>query len=146
MDGVLPFYLGSPPPTTQAELERPAGTVLDIKPQMPRAKPEEFAKTLFENTGKTSIARNELALLARLQTIHTAQAAYDAMFNLGFAPSLAALNQADLIDSQLASDREDEYIFYYKPVSRAGKIKAYWLWTRPSAYNRSAIASCITSE
>jgi hypothetical protein len=134
------------PPATQAELARPAGSVLAIKPQEPSAKPREMAETFVENIGNTTIAANELTMLARLRTVNTAQATYNATYDHGFAPSLAALTQADLIDSAIASGRIDGYTFYYKPVSLAGQTIGYWVWTRPSVYNRNSIASCITNE
>jgi hypothetical protein len=133
-------------PTTQAELARPAATILSVKPQRPGAEPKEIAKTFVENMGNATIAANEAAMLADLQIINTSQMTYSEGFNGGFAPSLAALNQAGMIDARLASGRASEYIFYYKPVGSASQIKSYWLWARPSAYNRTAIASCITNE
>jgi len=84
-------------------------------------------------------------MVARLRTVNLAQLTYDAN-NGGFASSLAVLNQANLIDARLASGNADEYVFKYKPVIVAGQIKQYWLWARPSAYSRTAIASCMTSE
>jgi hypothetical protein len=140
-------YTWTPPaPTTQGQLARPAATVLAIKPQQPGAKPATMAKTFIENITNTTIAANEAAMLSHLRTVNTAQVLYDATYNSGFAPSLAALNKANMIDSRLASGRADDYIFYYKPGGLLIQIKTYWLWARPSAYNRTAIASCVTNE
>ncbi len=140
------FTWTPPPLTTQAQLRRPAATILGIKPQEPGSQPESIAKTFVENIGNATIAANESSMVSSLRTVNIAQLMYGETYNRGFAPSLAALNQAGLINSQLASGRAHEYIFYYKPVTFAGQIRSYWLWARPSAYNRTAVASCITNE
>src|SRR5262249_51256569 len=133
------FTWAPAPPTTDAELARPAGTVTAIKPQEPGAKPAEIAKTTVENLGNVTIAARELSMVARLKTVTLAKLTYNPKMGV-FATFLAALNKQNLIDARLASGNADEYVFKYKPVIVAGQIKQYWLWARPSAYSRTAIA------
>ena len=81
--------------------------------------------------------------LGLLQTINVSEVAYEATYEKGFSPSLAALGEpiqgkesagaAGLIDSHLASGEKSGYRFVYAPGPRneKGQITSYTLTASP---------------
>ena len=129
-------------PTTKAEIERPAGTAIDIQPQTPGASPKLLAKTYVANINKETIAVRELTMLNRLRTINTAEVTYKVV-NSTLAPSLETLSQAGLIDPKFAKGVLDGYAFTWQ-LGASGSD--YRLSARPLVYSLNGIASCITNE
>lgn len=85
-----------------------------------------IAAIAIPNLNRSRMLANEAAAMGALRTLYTAATTYSATYGNGFPPSLAALgpppgggaasscDNANLIDSALASGRKSGYIFTYQ--------------------------------
>jgi hypothetical protein len=100
---------------------------------------------LFQTDGGSYLVSS---IVGALRKINTGEQTYDLTYNMGFSPSLAALDgsgsespnesSAQLIDSILASGEELEYQFAYMPGPRTekGEITSYTLTASPRKEER----------
>ena len=102
-----------------------------------------IAALAIPNLLKSRMAANESAAAAALRTLATVEVNYDATYQAGFAPTLAALGppaagvqasqtNAGLIDEVLASGVRGGYQFIYAPLG-SGTVTGYTINANPTS-------------
>lgn len=100
-----------------------------------------IAALAIPNLLKSRMAANESAAASALRTLATVEVNYDSTYQVGFAPTLAALGppaagvqasqtNAGLIDESLASGVRGGYQFIYTPLG-SGTITGYTINANP---------------
>jgi len=100
-----------------------------------------IAALAIPNLIRSRMAANESAAAAALRTLATVEVNYDATYQVGFAPTLAALGppaagvqasqtNAGLIDEALASGVRSGYQFVYAPLG-SGPVTGYTINANP---------------
>jgi hypothetical protein len=107
---------------------------------------QAFAKATYKSNRYTYVQNEKFAIRA-LQTLHSAQATYQATAGNGNYGSLAALHQAQLIDSALASGLKYGYVFQISTVARVGTTPAaFYITATPISYRKTGRGSFFINE
>jgi type IV pilus assembly protein PilA len=94
------------------------------------------------NLSKSKMAAHESSAISGMRTLVTAQITYATRSGSGdFAPDLATLQSANLIDSVMGSGTAEAYLY-----SLSGSGIQYTIDARPLVYGSSGIRSFFTDE
>jgi len=101
-----------------------------------------IAALSMPNLSKSKMAAHESSAISGIRTLVTAQITYATRSGSGdFAPDLATLQSANLIDSVMGSGTAEAY-----PYSLSGSGVQYTIDARPLVYGSSGIRSFFTDE
>jgi len=102
------------------------------------------------------VIANETSAIGAIRTLNTVLVVYNANFNRGYAPSLAALGPgtpasaqaANLIDASLASGTRNGYAFAYTagPADPQGAIQSYTITASPQELGRTGRRFFFTDQ